>query len=132
MKDQENIYKKIIDKYYNDLPDEVEKDMSIEEAMLSDKLNIALNKMDILKTDIPLRNINILEIIKKGEMIKQDQKNSLEFITFISLSSLIILALILTTFYLGKEFFIFYTILTSIIIPILIIPLAKLSQTGGN
>jgi hypothetical protein len=132
MKDSENIYKQVIDKYYNELPDEIEKNISIEETILSDKLNIVLNKMDILKTDNSTSNINILEIIKNGEMIKQNRKNSLEFIIFISLSLIIIFSLILIAFYFGEKFFVYYELLTFILIPVLIIPLEKLSQTGGN
>ncbi|WP_298838971.1 hypothetical protein [Clostridium sp.] len=132
MKNSENMYKKVIDKYYNELPDKVEKNMSTEEIILSDKLNLALNKMDILKPDILNCDINILEIIKKGELIKQNRKNSLEFIFFISLSSLIISSLILITFYFGDNFFVYYELLTFILMPIVIIPLAKILQTGGN
>ena len=132
MKNSENIYKKLIDKHYNELPDEAEKNMSTEEILLSDKLNIALNKMDVLKTDTSTCNINILEIIEKGEIIKQKKVNFWEFIIFISLSLLIILALVLITFYFGENFFMYYEILTFIFIPILTIPLVKLSQTGGK
>ena len=132
MKNSENIYKKVIDKYYNELPHEAEKNMLTEEKKISDKLNIALNKMDILKTDTSTFDINILQIIEKGEMIKENKKNILEFIIFIFISLLIISALVLITFYFGEKFFVYYELLTIVLIPILIIPLAKLSQTGGE
>lgn len=132
MKKSENKYNKVIDKYYDELPDEAEKNTSTEEYILSDKLNLALDKMDILKVDNSTYDINILEIIEKGQMIKQNKKNSLEFLAFISLALFLILSLILITFYFGAKFFINYELLTFILIPILIIPVSKLSQTGGK
>ncbi|MBC8059791.1 MAG: hypothetical protein H7Y18_03910 [Clostridiaceae bacterium] len=132
MNKSENKYNKVIDIYYNELSGETPKDMSIEETILSDTLNLALNKMDILKDPVSPFDINILEIIKEGELIKQNKRNSLEFSAFISFSLFIILSLILITFYLGETFFIYYELLTFIIIPILIVPLSKLSRTGGD
>ncbi|MBU3181962.1 hypothetical protein [Clostridium psychrophilum] len=132
MKNSENMYKKVIDKYYNELPNEVKENMPAEETILSDKLNLALNKMNILKTDTPMCNIDILEIIKKGEMIKQTKRNSLEFTCFIALSLLVISSLILLTFYFGEKFFMYYMLSTLIFIPILVIPLAKQLKIGGN
>ena len=132
MKDSENMYKKVIDKYFNELPDDAEKNMSNEETILYNKLDLALNKMDVLKTDISVCNLDILEIIKKGEMIKENKKNFLEFIAFIALSSLVISSLILLTSSFGEIFFIYYELLTFIFIPILIFSFAKQLKTGGN
>lgn len=132
MKNSEDIYKKVIDKYYNELPDETQKDLLPEESILSNKLDLALNKMDILDTDTSTCNVNIFEIIEKAEMIKQAKKSSLEFMIFISLSSLLILTLIFIVIYFGENFFIYYELLTLIFVPISIIPLVKLSQNGGN
>jgi hypothetical protein len=132
MKNSENKSDKVIDKYYAELPEEVEKNMSPEETILSDKLNSAMNIMDILKTDTSTCDINILEIIEKGQAISTKKKNSLEFLAFMSLALMLILSLLLTTFCFGEKFFIYYELLTLILIPILIIPLAKLSKTGGN
>jgi hypothetical protein len=132
MKNSENKYDKIIDKYYNELPDEAEEKLSESEQILSNKLNLALDKMDILKAVTPTFDINILEIIEKGEEIKEKKRNSLEFLTFIAFGLLIIASLILVTFYYGERFFIYYELLTFIFVPILILSLAKLSQTGGN
>lgn len=131
MKESRNKYNKVIDKYYSELPDKPRERLSDEEIILSDKLDLALDKMDILKTDTSNCDINIFEIINKGEMIKQNKRNSLEFLIFIFLSLLIISSIILTTIYFGQKFYIYYQLLTIVLIPILIIPIAKLSQTGG-
>lgn len=132
MKNSENNYDKIIDKYYDELPAEVVKDMSQEEKFLSENLNSALSIMDVLKTDTSTCDINILEIIAKGQNIKQKRSNSLEFLTFMAFALFIILSLILITLCFGEKFFIYYELLTLILIPILMLPLAKITQTGGN
>ena len=132
MKNSENKYSKVIDKYYNELPEGDQKKMSPDEIILSDKLNIALSKMDIIKTNSNTSDINIMEIIKKGEMIKQNKRNSLEFLAFISFSLLIISLIIILTLYFGEEFLKYYIFVTFIFVPFLAIPLAKISQTGGN
>lgn len=132
MKNSEDQFNKIIDSYYNEFPDEIEGTMSEEEIILSDKLSSSLNIMNILKTDTSHSDIDILAVIEKGEIIKQSKKNSLEFLCFISFSLFIILSLIIITFYYGANFFLYYELLTFILIPISIIPLVKKSQNGGN
>ena len=132
MKDSERMYKKAIDKYYNELPADAEKNMSNEETILYNKLDLALNKMDVIKTDISVCNLDIREIIKEGKMIKQNKKNFLEFISFVSLALLVIASLILLTSSFGETFFIYYELLTFIFMPILIFPLARQLKTGGN
>lgn len=132
MKDSKNIYIKVIDKYYDELAPDAEKNMSSEESILYNKLDLTLNKMDVLKTDKSILNVDILEIIKNGEIIKQNKNNFIEFIAFISLASLFISSLILLTSSFGELFFIYYELLTFIFIPILIFSFSKQLKIGGN
>jgi len=132
MEKPENKYDKVIDNYYKESPEETLKELSETENHLSERLNLALDKMNILKTDNLTCDIDILEIIKKGQAITQKKKNSLEFLAFNALALFIILTLIIFTIYYGEKFFIYYELATFIFVPILIISLVKLSQTGGN
>ncbi len=129
MKKNKKIYDSFIDQYYNKLPAE---NIPAENIDFGEKLKLSLDKMDILNTDSGDFPLDIMEIIERGEAIKAKKITFIEFSSFISAAVLITSSLIFTTLFINQNFFIYYQFLTFIFIPFLIIPLAKLSVSGGN
>jgi hypothetical protein len=129
MKKNKKIYDNLIDKYYNDVP---EKNISFKNDHFEEKLKLSLDKMSILNTDSEDFPIDIMEIIERGELIKEKKKTFLEFSVFISTAVFIISLLVFITLFINQDFFMYCQLLAFIFMPLLIIPLAKSSLNGGN
>ena len=94
MKDSDKIKNSLIDEFYNEAQEKVDKnaEYSDEYREFKSKLNSTSEKMDVLNEDIFDFDIDTLSIIEQGEYIRENSKTKKEFILFI-LSSFIILSL---------------------------------------
>lgn len=130
MKDSDKIKNSLIDEYYNETQEEINKiqKYSDEYREFKSKLSSSITKMDILNEDIFDFEIDTLSIIEKGEHIKENRKSKSEFILFI-LSSMIILSLFaITIIKLGPKVLIISQIIIVTIAPWIIIPIISIKR----
>lgn len=134
MKNNDELYDGVIEEYYNELdelPEKIQKEISAEKTDLVEKLTLSLDKMNILNNDISDFPLDIMEIINAGEEIKKKKRALSDFLLFISTSLLLISSVVFITIFINQNFFIYFELLTFVFIPIIIIPMAKLSFNGG-
>lgn len=116
----------LINELYNENQENVDKDIKYSDEALEfkNKLNSAVVKMNVLNEDIFDFHIDTLEIIEKGNSIKEIRKANKEFILFI-LSSLIILSLYaIAIIKIDYRILIISQIFIAIIVPCIIIPIS--------
>ena len=134
MKDSDKIKNSLIDEFYNEAQEELNKNekYSDEYREFKNKLNFTVKKMDVLNEDIFDFEIDTLSIIEQGEYIKENKKAKNEFILFI-LSSLIILSLFaIATIKLGPKVLIVSQIIIVTIAPWIIIPVLSIKRRGSE
>ena len=128
MSKQDKLEKQIIDDYYK------KRESDSSDIMLDNmgdgfakKLHSSMSKMDVLTEDNFDLDINIMEIISKGEKVRNKASDTKEFIKFILSAILILTTLILLTVLINHNIFIYWQLIVFFIIPFTLIPLAKLS-----
>lgn len=134
MKNSDKIKNSLIDEYYNEAKEIVDRNLkdSEEYTEFKSKLNSTVKKIDVLNEDIFDFNIDILSIIEQGEYIREGKKSKKEFILFI-LSSFIILSLYsIAIMKIGSKILIISQILIVILIPWIIIPISAIKRRGSE
>jgi hypothetical protein len=102
-----------------------------------DKSKQVLEKMNILNDDkiqdeVFQFNVSIFEVIEKAEEIKQSRKQVIENIIFIFTALIILTCFIMLTLNLGGKFLLYFQIIATTILPIILIPMAKYSVNKGE
>ncbi len=132
MKDSDKIKNFLIDEFYNEAQEKVDKNtkLSCEYSEFKSKLNSTVKKMNVLNEDIFDFEIDTLSIIEKGESIRENRMAKKEFILFI-LSSFIILSLYaITIIKINSKILIISQIFIVIIAPWIIIPILATKKRG--
>ena len=134
MKDSDKIKNSIIDEFYNEVKEKVDKSIehSDEAFEFKSNLNSTTLKMAVLNEDIFGFQIDTLSIIEKGESIRENKKANKEFILFI-LSSFIILSLYaIAIIKIDPNILIISQIFIVIIVPWIIIPISAIKRRGSE
>ncbi len=121
MREKDAIQNQIIDEYYDDAP----KSCPEIDNVFAGDMKMALAKMEVIKDlDFPL-DINLLDIIAKGENIKKKRKIKIEaagFIVVCLLITSILGVLILNT---DLKVYLYIQAALSAVLPLSVIPIAK-------
>lgn len=128
MDKKEAAYNKVVDEYYKEHSSRIiEPDYEFK-----DKMDRSLTYMDSLEgLDFPI-DINILQIIAEGEQIKERKKYRLELFAFIAACTFIISAVTVIIGITSAKVFLYFQLIVSSIMPLLIIPAAKISAKKGE
>lgn len=134
MKDSDKIKNTIIDEFYNEAQDKVDKnaECSDEYREFKSKLNGATKKMDVLNEDIYDFGIDTLSIIEQGEYIRENSKNKKEFILFILSSAIILSLCAIAILKMGPQIFIISQIIIVTLTPWIIIPVIAIKKRGSE
>jgi len=128
MKDSDKIKNFLIDEFYNEVQEKVDKNLkdSDDYTEFKNTLNCTLKKIDVLNEDIYDIKIDTLSIIVQGDFIRENKKAKKEFIMFILFSFIIIslnaVTMIVTIIKTGPKILIISQMLIIILTPWIIIP----------
>ncbi|MBW9148268.1 hypothetical protein K2F40_04665 [Clostridium sp. CM028] len=130
MKDSDKIKNSLIDEFYNESHEQVDKSIeySDEYKEFKNVLNSTAKKMDVLNEDIFDFDIDTLSIIEQGECIRGNSKARKEFILFILTSFIILSVYAIATIFLGTKLLIISQIFIITIIPWIIIPVLAIKR----
>lgn len=134
MKDSDNIKNSLIDEFYNESKEKIDKNENYSDEYKEFKsvLNSTAKKMDLLNEDPFDFDIDTLRIIKQGEFIRENRKDNKEFILFI-LSSFIILSLYaMAIIKIDSKILIISQFFIIIIAPWIIIPISVSKRRGSE
>jgi hypothetical protein len=121
MKEKDKIEDRFIDEYYGEasklnIPPDSDFKTSMEKSLI---------KMDVIKDlDFSL-NINILDIISKGEEIKDKRKIKFQLSGFIAVCILIISTLITVLISTSPKIYLYVYAVISLLLPLILIPIAR-------
>ena len=134
MKDSDKIKNSLIDEFYNEAQEKVDKNKiySDEYIEFKSKLNSVSEKMDVLKEDIFDFDIDTLRIIEQGEYIKENKKAKSEFILFILSSTIILSLYVIAIIIVGPKILIISQILIVTLTPWIIIPILAIKKRGSE
>jgi hypothetical protein len=121
MREKNNQEDRLIDEYYNEaLNSNITSDSKFKASMEK-----SLAKMDIIEDlDFPL-DINILEIISKGEEVKDKRKVKFELAGFIAVCFLIISTLTALLISTNPKIYLYAYAAVSAVLPLIVIPIAR-------
>lgn len=132
MKDFTKNEKKIIDKYYNELPDDMQIDVNNCDLLFEENLKKSIAELDIVNTE----NINVpndfFSLINNAEEVKQKKSFKKEFAVFILTATVIISLFIFLILLIGPKLLIIYEAVILVILPISLIPLSKAVINRGE
>ncbi|MCM0648332.1 hypothetical protein NBE98_08085 [Clostridium swellfunianum] len=124
MNEKDGFQDKIIEEYYNE---DLKFQIPINDAYKT-KIEDSLSKMNLLEDfDFPLE-VNILEIVAKGQEIRDKRKVKFELVGFISACLLIILSLLIIAINTNPAIYLYIYGAVSLLMPFVIIPIAKASR----
>lgn len=128
MRGKDDFQNKIIEEYYNeDLKFQIPSDDAFKT-----KIEDSLSRMDVLNDfDLPL-DINILEIVAKGEEIRDRKKMKFELISFISVCLLIVSSLFKIAVNTNPAIYLYVYAALSLLLPLVIIPIAKAARRNAQ
>ncbi|MBZ9607737.1 hypothetical protein G9F73_007900 [Clostridium estertheticum] len=134
MKDSDKIKNSLIDEFYNEAHEKVDKNTKFSDDYKEFKsvLNSTANKMDVLNEDIFDFDIDTLNIIEQGESIREKRKANKEFILFILSSFIILSVYAIAISILGPKMLIISQIFIITIIPWIIIPVLAIKRRGSE
>lgn len=134
MKDSDKIKNSLIDEFYNEVHDNVDKNIKYSDEYKEFKsvINSTAKKMDVLNEDIFDFDIDTLSIIEQGECIRENGKAKKEFILFILTSFIILSVYAIATIFIGAKLLIISQILIITIIPWIIIPVLAIKRRGSE
>lgn len=121
----------LIEKYYSEKKSEKADTINSKDSdEYKKKLYASLDKMDILKDIDYAVDVNIMKVILEADSIKEKQKSFHESLLFAAVCSIIISIMLFITikFSLFTEV-LYFEIVIFFIMPVLIIPFAKLAGT---
>lgn len=122
-----------IDEYYNEITENNFTGKEEKELLdYKNKLNVSLDKMDILSGNECDLDINILKIVNMAEEIKLRKKNKMENFRFISLSLLILLPGVFLVLLFNIKYLIYLEIIVTFLFSLLLIFLAIYSKARGD
>jgi hypothetical protein len=121
MKEKGNAEDRYIDEYYDEAPkSNIAPDDSFKASMKK-----SLAKMDAIEDlDFPL-DINILEIISKGEEVKDKRKVKVELAGFISVCFFIVSTLATLLISTNPKIYLYAYAAISVLLPLIVIPIAR-------
>jgi hypothetical protein len=121
MKEKGNAEDRFIDEYYDEAPkSNIAADDSFKTSMKK-----SLAKMNIIEDlDFPL-DINILEIISKGEEVKDKRKVKIELAGFIAVCFLIVSTLAALLINTNPKIYLYAYAAISALLPLIVIPIAR-------
>jgi len=130
MKDSDKIKNSLIDEFYNEDHEKVDKNKIYSEEYIEfkSKLNSVSEKMDVLKEDIFDFDIDTLSIIEQGEYIRENKKAKSEFILFILSSTLILSLYVIAIIIVGPRILIISQILIATLTPWIVIPIIAMKK----
>lgn len=135
MKDCEEIRKMIIDSIYGEEnKEEIENHIAgcIECRKFAQEMGMVFERMDALRTDIPISRADILSAVETAEKMQEDKKRILETVGFITASIIILSLLILFTIIEGIRFIAIIQILFLINLPVILIPVLRSENCKGE
>lgn len=134
MKDFDKIKNVLIDEFYNEAQEKVDKNEEYSDGYKEFKstLNSTAKKMDVLNQDIFDFDIDTLSIIDQGECIRENRKARKEFILFILSSFIILSVYAIAIISLGYKILIISQIFIVIILPWIIIPISAIKKRGSE
>ena len=134
MKNSDKIKNSLIDEFYNEAQETVDKnaECSDEYQEFKSKLNGVAKKMNVLNEDIFDFDIDILSIIDQGEYIRENSKNKKEFILFILASTLILSLCTIAILRMGPKILIISQSIMVTLAPWIIIPVIAIKKRGSE
>jgi hypothetical protein len=121
MRKKERVKNIIIEEYYDKSP---KSNPNIDDDFTY-KIKKALDKMDSIEDLDFSIDVNILEIISKGEQIRENRNIKLEVCGFIGICLLILVTSVALIVYINPKIFIYFQIIFSTLIPLILIPFSK-------
>lgn len=134
MKDSDKIKNSLIDEFYNENHENVDKNTKYNDEYSEFKSVLHSNKekMDVLNEELFDFDIDTLSIIEKGEFIKENSKANKEFTLFILLSSIILSLYVIAIIKIDSRILIISQIIIVIIAPWIIIPISVIKRRGSE
>lgn len=122
--------KDIIDSFYNEKI--IDEQLGEAEIQFEEKLKAAVSKMDITE-EFPLPAApDFMSIIAAADEIIEKKESRKEFLAFISISSILLSIFAAFTIIIGETFLMYLELAVFIVIPISLVPLARLSLKRGD